>query len=60
METKSPVTKVGIEPLAWVQPVGHAPSYTNLTLACNTETSGSLYSHALLILIIKVQKSSGA
>ena len=29
--------------------VQHAPSYTNLTLACNTETLGSLYSHALLI-----------
>ena len=25
-------------------------SYTNLTFACNTETLGSLYSHALLIL----------
>ena len=30
--------------------VQHAPCYTNLTFACNTETLGSLYSHALLIL----------
>ena len=30
--------------------VQHAPSYTKLTFACNTETLGSLYSHALLIL----------
>ena len=30
--------------------VQHAPFYTNLTFAYNTETSGSLYSHALLIL----------
>ena len=30
--------------------VQHAPFYTNLTFACNTETLGSLYSHALLIL----------
>ena len=28
----------------------NAPSYTNLTFACNTKTLGSLYSHALLIL----------
>ena len=27
-----------------------APFYTNLTCACNSETSGSLYGHALLIL----------
>ena len=42
--------------------VQHAPSYTDLTFACNTETLRSLYSHALLILtrIIQVQKSSGA
>ena len=30
--------------------VQHAPFYTNLTFACNTETLGTLYSHALLIL----------
>ena len=30
--------------------VQHAPSYSNLTFACNTETLGSLYSHALFIL----------
>ena len=30
--------------------VQHAPFYTNLTFACKTETLGSLYSHALLIL----------
>ena len=30
--------------------VQHAPFYTNLTFACNTETLRSLYSHALLIL----------
>ena len=29
--------------------VQHAPFYTILTFACNTETLGSLYSHALLI-----------
>ena len=29
----------------------HAPSYTNFTFAYNTETLGSLYGHALLILI---------
>ena len=27
------------------------PFYTNLTFACKTETLGSLYSHALLILL---------
>ena len=30
--------------------VQHAPFYTNLTLACNTESLGSCNSHALLIL----------
>ena len=30
--------------------VQHAPLYTNLAFACKTETLGSLYSHALLIL----------
>ena len=34
----------------WFQ-VQHYPFYTNLTFACKTETSGSLYSHALLILL---------
>ena len=41
---------VSIEPLdLWFQ-VQHATLYTNLTFACKTETLGSLYSHALLIL----------
>ena len=39
---------VGIEPLAFPSPT--CSFYTNLTFACNTETLGSLYSHALLIL----------
>ena len=30
--------------------VQHSPFYTNLAFACKTETLGSLYSHALLIL----------
>ena len=43
-------TLVSIEPLdLWFQ-VQHAPLYTKLTFACNTETLDSLYSHALLIL----------
>ena len=38
-------------PLAGIEPqVQHAPFYTNLTFACNTQTLGSLYSQALLIL----------
>ena len=37
--------QVGIE----IQ-VQHGPFYTNLTFTCNTETLGSLYCHALLIL----------
>ena len=28
----------------------HSPFWTKLTFACKTETLGSLYSHALLIL----------
>ena len=41
---------LSIEPLdLWFQ-VQHAPLYTNLTFAYKTETLGSLYSHALLIL----------
>ena len=40
---------VSIEPLnLWLQ-VQHAPLYTNLAFACETEILGSLYSHALLI-----------
>ena len=44
---------VGIEPR---QPLILSPTlsflvYTNLTFACKTETLGSLYSHALLILL---------
>ena len=43
-------TLVSIEPLdLWFQ-VQHAPLYTNLALACKTQTLSSLYSHALLIL----------
>ena len=34
----------------WFQ-VKHYPFHTNLTFACKTETLGSLYSHALLILL---------
>ena len=41
---------VSIEPLDLWSQVQHAPLYTNLAFACNTETLGSLYSHALLIL----------
>ena len=44
------VTLVSIEPLdLWFQ-VQRAPLYTNLAFVCKTETLGSLYSHALLIL----------
>ena len=43
-------TLVNIEPLdLWFQ-IQHAPLYTNVAFACKTETSGSLYIHALLIL----------
>ena len=44
---------LGIEPgpliNLWYQ-VQHSSFWTKLTFACNTETLGSLYSHALLIL----------
>ena len=44
---------VGIEPgpliNLWFQ-VQHYPFWANLAFACKTETLGSLYSHALLIL----------
>ena len=45
--------------------VQHSPFWTKLTFACKTETLGSLYSHALLIIakfsqFLQVQKSSGA
>ena len=43
-------TLVSIEPLDLWSQVQHAPLYTNLALACKTETLSSLYSHALLIL----------
>ena len=47
---------VSIEPLdLWFQ-VQHVPLYTNLALACKTETLSSFYSHALLILT-KLSKS---
>ena len=57
MKTKKSSNKmlapVSIEPRPlidfWFQ-VQHSPFCTNLTFACKTETSGSLYSHALLIL----------
>ena len=39
----------------WFQ-VQHSPFWTNLAFACKTETLGSLYSHALLILT-KLAKS---
>ena len=44
----------GIEPWPLItsdSKVQHYPFYTNLTFACKTETLGSLYSHALLILL---------
>ena len=47
---------VGIEPRQPLIQVQHYPFYTNLTFACKTEILGSLYSHALLILLT----SSGA
>ena len=44
---------VGIEPRPlinlWFQ-VQHSPFWANLVFACKTETLGSLYNHALLIL----------
>ena len=48
----------------WFQ-VQHYPVWTKLTFACKTETLGSLYSRALLIIaksfqFLKIQKSSGA
>ena len=56
---------VGIEPgplIASDSKSNTPPFYTNLTFGCNTETLGSLYSHALLIPFksIQVQISSGA
>ena len=42
----------------WFQ-IQHCPFWANMTFACNTETLGNLYSHALLVLT-KIQKSSGA
>ena len=59
---------VGIEPgpliNLWFQ-VQHYPLCTNWAFAYKTETLGSLYSHAILIIakssqFLKVQKSSGA
>ena len=41
---------LGIEPGPLIQ-VQHSPFWTKLTFACKTETSGSLYSYALLILL---------
>ena len=48
----------------WSQ-VQHHPFWPKLTFACKTETSGSLHSHALLVIVkssqfLKVQKSTGA
>ena len=58
---------VGIEPRPLIASDSKPNTffYTNLTFACKTETLGSLYSHALLIIakssqFLKVQKSSGA
>ena len=45
---------VGIEPgplIASDSKSNTIPFYTNLTFACKTETLGSLYSYALLILL---------
>ena len=42
--------QVGIEPRQPLILSQHYHFYTNLTFACTTETLGSLYSHALLIL----------
>ena len=42
----------GIEPrplINWFQ-VQHSPFWTKLTFACKTETLGSLYNYALLII----------
>ena len=41
---------MSIEPLNLRFQVQHASLYTNLAIACKTETLSSLYSHALLIL----------
>ena len=41
---------VGKEPEPLIFQVQHYPFYTNLTFASKTETLGSLYSHALLII----------
>ena len=46
-----PPVRIDPRPLMslWFQ-VQHSPFWANLTFACKTETLGSLYSHALLIL----------
>ena len=41
---------MSIEPLHFWFQVQHSPFWTNLTFACKTETLGSLYNYALLIL----------
>ena len=41
---------MGTEPGPLIFQVQHYPLWTKLTLACKTETLGSLYSHALLII----------
>ena len=51
---KIPVTKMlppmSVQPLhLWFQ-VQHSPFWTDWAFACKTETLGSLYNHALLIL----------
>ena len=38
-------------PPVGIEPRQHYPFYTNLTFAYKTETLGSLYSHAVLILL---------
>ena len=43
-------TPLSIEPLNLQFQVQHASLYTNLAIACKTETFSSSYSHALLIL----------
>ena len=67
-ENKKNVTHTGNRNRAshslWFQ-VQHSPFWTKLIFACKTETLGSLYSHALLIIakssqFLQVQISSGA
>ena len=49
LRENNPVTN-GASHSLWFQ-AQYYPFYTNLTFACKTETLGSLYNHALLILL---------